>query len=36
MDIGVTAMMVASDLGFLRQAAGAQLKEFNERMKKKN
>lgn len=32
-DLGVTAMMVASDLGFLRQAAGAALRDFNEMMK---
>jgi len=28
MDLGVTAMMVASDQGFLRQAAGAALQQF--------
>ena len=32
-DLGVTAMVVASDLGFLRQAAGAALRDFNEAMK---
>jgi 2-keto-3-deoxy-L-rhamnonate aldolase RhmA len=32
-DLGVTAMVVASDLGFLRQAAGLALRDFNEIMK---
>lgn len=32
-DLGVTAMMVASDLGFLRQAAKAALADFREVMK---
>ncbi len=31
--LGVTAMVVASDLGFLRQAAGAALRDFNEMMR---
>jgi 2-keto-3-deoxy-L-rhamnonate aldolase RhmA len=31
-DLGVTAMMVASDLGFLRQAAKGALKDFRELM----
>lgn len=33
MDLGVTAMMVASDLGFLRQAARGALLDFGELMK---
>jgi 2-keto-3-deoxy-L-rhamnonate aldolase RhmA len=33
MDIGVTAMMVASDFGFLTQAAGNALKQFREAYK---
>lgn len=32
-ELGVTAMVVASDLGFLRQAAGAALSEFNALMR---
>lgn len=32
-DLGVTAMMVASDLGFLRQAAKAAVSDFREAMK---
>lgn len=32
-DLGVTAMMVASDLGFLRQAAKGALNDFREVMK---
>jgi len=31
-DLGVTAMMVASDLGFLRQAAKGALEDFRELM----
>jgi 2-keto-3-deoxy-L-rhamnonate aldolase RhmA len=31
-DLGVTAMMVASDIGFLRQAAKAALRDFREVM----
>lgn len=33
MDLGVTAIMVASDLGFLRQAARGALRDFGELMK---
>src|SRR3546814_21021902 len=32
-DLGVTAMMVAQDLAFMRQAASAALNDFNETMK---
>src|SRR3546814_14124788 len=32
-DLGVTAMMVAPDLAFMRQAASAALNDFNETMK---
>lgn len=32
-DLGVTAMMVAQDLAFMRQAASAALNDFNEVMK---
>jgi len=32
-DLGVTGMVVASDLGFLRQAAGLALHDFREMMK---
>lgn len=35
MDLGVTAMMVASDQGFMRQAAAAALEDFKAAMKKK-